>query len=70
MKLVDWRTLQALHLTPYSRQHTDRLMKQKPPGFPVALHDRNGGSWSKKFWVLEEVEEWHRAKVAQLRSPT
>jgi predicted DNA-binding transcriptional regulator AlpA len=70
MRLVDWRTLQSLHLTRYSRQHTDRLMKQEPPGFPVALNDRNGGTWSKRFWVLEEVEAWHREKIDQLRPRT
>jgi hypothetical protein len=40
-------------------------MKQEPPGFPKAMPLENGKAWCKKAWVLEEVEAWHRTKIAE-----
>jgi prophage regulatory protein len=62
MKLLTFAALKATKGHPYTRRHTDRLVKQGK--FPAPI---NVGE-NKRAWIEEEIDQ-HHARLAAQRAP-
>ena len=63
MEIIDWKQMKAMHLNPYSRQHTKRL--EDAGKYPKRVKIGN----NRVGWVLREIRE-HNQKLADKRDAT